>query len=383
MGKHIEAFSRIAEQEEFIDQLVDIANKNRVDLIIIAGDIFDTSNPPAAAEALFYNSLSRLSDNNRRVILIIAGNHDSPERLTASSPLSAELNIILLGTPKSAAHTKKGGAVKDAGEGFVEVDINGERAVILTMPYPSEKTLNEIIFSSGDEKDNQSTYSQLIAKTFHSLAERFRSDTINLVAGHFYVMGGETVKSERNIQVGGNYAVELSALPSSAQYVALGHLHRCQSLSETVHYCGAPIQYDRSEATHAKSVNLVTLSAGETAVVEKIFLKNYKPIEVWKAGSIEEALSLCESRSNDAWVYLDIVTDRALLQSELKQMLRLKSGIVAINVTPTSEVTSEEESEVSVMEAFEQFYSESRGVQPTKQLMELFASFCKEMEAAQ
>ncbi len=117
-----------------------IVEENNVDLVIIAGDVYDSSNPPAKAEMLFYSTLKRLS-SGERVILVIAGNHDNPERLSAASPLAYEHGVILLGTPKSIVHKGDFGKFKilDSGEGYLEIEIKGEKAVIIALPYPSEK----------------------------------------------------------------------------------------------------------------------------------------------------------------------------------------------------------------------------------------------------
>ncbi|MCT4621221.1 MAG: exonuclease subunit SbcD, partial [Marinisporobacter sp.] len=88
LGKNLENSSRIEEQEKFIDDFVDLVEENNIDLVIIAGDIYDHSNPPAKAEKLFYKALKKISKDGERIILIIAGNHDSPERLVAASPLA-------------------------------------------------------------------------------------------------------------------------------------------------------------------------------------------------------------------------------------------------------------------------------------------------------
>ncbi|MER2141445.1 MAG: exonuclease subunit SbcD, partial [Priestia megaterium] len=99
LGRTLEGRSRLAEQAQFLDELADIVEEEKVDAILMAGDAFDTVNPPAAAEQLFYESMSRLSNNGKRPIIVIAGNHDNPDRLSAASPLAVHQNITLLGLP--------------------------------------------------------------------------------------------------------------------------------------------------------------------------------------------------------------------------------------------------------------------------------------------
>ena len=96
IGKNLEGHSRLEEQEKFCDDFVKIVEENNIDMVIIAGDVYDTSNPPAGAETLFYKTICRLADDGNRCVLVIAGNHDNPERLSAVSPLAKEQGIIFI-----------------------------------------------------------------------------------------------------------------------------------------------------------------------------------------------------------------------------------------------------------------------------------------------
>lgn len=389
LGKLLEGYSRLEEQEEFLEELIQIAEEQQVDLIIIAGDIYDTGNPPARAEKLFYHGTRRLSKGGRRPILIIAGNHDHPERLTAASPLAYEQGIILLGTPKTVAEIGEYShyAIVDAGEGYVEIRCKEEVVVAITIPYPSEKRLNEILSEAMEEEERQKSYSQKIGEILDTLSQKYREDTINIAAGHFFMMGGEGSDSERPIQLGGSLAVEPKVLPKKAQYVALGHLHRPQKVrgcETTAIYSGSPIQYSKSEIHHPKCVYIVDIKAGVEPTIETVYLRNYKPIEVWACSSIEEALQRCEeNRDKRVWVYLEIHTDRVLLQSEIKQMRKLKEDIVEIRPIfgEQEEAYIEEmEQEKSIQELFREFYVHQRQVQPTEELIEIFLRVTMEKE---
>ena len=133
LGKNLEGASRIEEQEQFIEDFIHIVDKNCIDLVIISGDIYDNSNPPARAEQLFYKALKKISDNGKRMVLIIAGNHDNPERLSAVTPLTYEQGVIILGKPKSYAEIGPCGeySIIDSGEGYLEFEMNGEKAVVI------------------------------------------------------------------------------------------------------------------------------------------------------------------------------------------------------------------------------------------------------------
>ncbi len=379
LGKYLELHSRLPEQEEFIDELLDIVEKNEVDVLLIAGDIFDTINPPASAYTLFYQALMRLSDHGKRLILLVAGNHDSPERLMASTPLALQLSILILGTPNSTLPEGEYEhySILESDPGFIKIKFREQILSIITLPYPSEKRINEII-----ENQEEGGYSDKIAVIFSSLESRFSEKSINLAVAHFYLIGGQISRSERDIQLGGAYAVEKEALPKTAQYIAMGHLHRSQKIGNA-YYSGSPIQYDRAEADQAKSVNLIKVQPGQEAVVEKLYLKNYKPIAIWRTQGIEEAIALCERRQEEkAWVFLEIETDRTLLQSEIREIKRLRPDIIEIypilksldsDMGLSGDLAEEGMSGLNVMEEFQRYFTESKGFVPSEGILKLFS----------
>src|SRR5690606_4859310 len=131
---------------EFIDYLCKLVDEHEIDLVLIAGDIFDTYNPSAAAEELFYDAIDRLNSGGKRAVIVISGNHDNPERLCAASPLASKRGIFLLGYPNSDAGEYKVSdsiSITASGPGWLELSLPGcdHSAVIITMPYPSESRL--------------------------------------------------------------------------------------------------------------------------------------------------------------------------------------------------------------------------------------------------
>ena len=101
LGRSLENISRIDEQRDFISCLTKIVEEEKIDMILVSGDVYDTNNPSTAAEELFYEAVDKLNGKGKRPVIVIAGNHDNPERLCAASPLAYKNGIILLGYPKS------------------------------------------------------------------------------------------------------------------------------------------------------------------------------------------------------------------------------------------------------------------------------------------
>lgn len=388
LGKNLEGASRMDEQELFLNDFVDIVEKNKVDLVIIAGDVYDNSNPPARAEKMFYDTLKKLSKNGERLILVIAGNHDNPERLVAAGPLAMEHGIIMSGTPKTVIQCGEYGQHKviNSGEGFIEVEINNEKAVILTVSYPSEKRLNEVLYGEMDsDEDRVKTYGERIKSLFYSLEKNYRSDTINLVVSHLFAMGSEEGGSERSIQLGGSYIVNGSCFPKEAQYIALGHVHKPQIVPGTnkkARYSGSPLHYNKKEINITKKCFIIDVKANEECVVNEIELKIYKPIEIWKCESISDAIDKCEeNKDRNCWVYLEVKCDRYIREDEIKKMKGIKKDI--LEIIPKLQSDEENESAVTIQEKsfeeiFREFYKKERNIEADDEVVNLLLKLVSE-----
>ncbi|MCA1292989.1 exonuclease SbcCD subunit D [Paenibacillus sp. alder61] len=376
LGRTLEGRSRLAEQEQFLDELVLMADRQQADIILMAGDVYDSVNPPAAAERLFYEAAARLTEKGRQLV-VISGNHDQPERVSAAAPLVAGRGISLIGLP--TAETVR-----------VPVPRTSETAMIAALPYPSESRLAELLAGDGDETELRLAYSAKVGKLMRQLAGAFRKDTVNLAMSHIYVLGGVESDSERPIQVGGAYTVDPSALDTGAQYTALGHLHRPQAVkgSGLIRYSGSPLSYSFSEAGQAKSVMQLDVAPGGTPQLEELFLSSGKPLVHWSCrGGLEEAWRfLEEGRDRHAFIDLEIHLTEAMSMGEIQKLRKAHEGIVHIRpIYPGRE--SEEEtasrSQMPVHELFRKFYQrQSGGAEPEDELVELFMSLIADDEEA-
>ena len=385
IGKNLEGHSRLEEQEKFCNDFIKIVETNNIDMVIIAGDVYDTSNPPAGAETLFYKTICKLADNGNRCVLVIAGNHDNPERLSAITPLTKEQGIIILGYPLSSTTKLKynGYEIVEAKEGYMKLDIKGEKVCVITLPYPSEKRLNDAIRGVESEEELQKTYSSKIGDIFRKLEENFEEDSINIAVSHLFVCGGDSSDSERQIQLGGSLVVDKHDLPQKSQYTALGHLHKPQKVSErlNVYYSGSPLQYSVKENMYAKGANIVEIHAKENPVITPIYFNNYKPIEIFKCDGIEEALKVCEeNKDRDIWSYFEIKTEEVISQDNIKKMKSYLKDIVEIKPIITSEYEENniDVKEKSMAQLFNDFYKFKEKCEPRGELMDLFLNIVSE-----
>lgn len=397
LGRTLEGRSRQAEQEEFLAELCRLAGEEKIDAVLVAGDVFDAFNPPAAAEQLFYNALDELAAGGRRAVLVIAGNHDSPERLVAASSLARRQGIILFGLPRdepsfSPAPDFSFVRVLAGGPSWLELAVPGcdHTAVLLVLPYPSEARLKEFFQGSiADEAAAQQAYSARIRRLFNEVAENFRPDTVNLALSHIFVHGGRTSDSERPIfSVGGASTVLPEDLPSGAQYVALGHLHRPQAVngsSVPCRYSGSPLAYSFSEAGRAKSVAVVDVLPGRPADVREVHLSCGRPLVHWRAteGPAQVYRWLAGARDSRAWINLEVCVEGPLSLPEIQELRKACDRFVDIRaVYPEARQENSRESRAGlpVEQLFARFYERKYGTVPDEQMIALFLEILGERE---
>lgn len=404
LGRGLEGRSRIPEQREFCEELCFIAEREGIDLVLVAGDVFDTYNPSAEAEELFYETLEKLTANGKRAVVVVAGNHDSPDRLHAANPLAHRHGIFLAGYPGEDLFGKnltlnhdnelevaasvdsvcvpvKGVSKVAGGSGWIELRIPGcaEHTIIAFLPYPSEQRLNEVLSCSLEDVDMQQAYSTRVALGFKQGAANFRDDTVNLAVSHLFVLGGRSSDSEREIQLGGAYVVEPAAIPENAHYVALGHLHRPQRVGGTsvpCRYSGSPLCYSFSEADQQKEVVFIEIVQGADPIVRPIKLVSGKPLKVLRFANYAEAYSWCEHEENrGCWVDMELDVPEPLQAAQVAALRKLHQGVVNIRVIlPRVDKDEQEEprlSELSLEEKFGRFVARETGTAPERELVEL------------
>ncbi|WP_433619972.1 exonuclease SbcCD subunit D [Paenibacillus cellulositrophicus] len=371
-GRTLEGRSRMKEQEDFVEELVRIVHDQKIDVVMMAGDVYDSVNPPAAAEQLFYEAAARLTEGGTPLV-VIAGNHDQPERVSSVTPLVARQGITLVGLPVAEAVT-------------VQAARTGEIAKIAALPYPSEARLNELLAAEGDEEELRRAYSARVGMLMRKLASSFTPETVNLAMSHIYVLGGVESDSERPIQVGGAYTVDPSALAVGAQYTALGHLHRPQAVKGDgmIRYSGSPLAYSFSEAGQAKSVSIIDVAPGQQPVMEEVYLSCGRPLIRWKAkGGLEEVHRwLDEGRDSNGFIDLEISLTEAMSLGDIHRLRKSHEGFVHIRpVYPEMEQVEVEYSRSSlpVPELFRKFYQrQTGGAEPDDALVELFLALTSE-----
>ncbi|WP_110114343.1 exonuclease SbcCD subunit D [Bacillus sp. CGMCC 1.16541] len=374
LGRTLEGRSRLEEQAQFLDELVEIVEKEQIDAVLMAGDAFDTVNPPAAAEQLFYDSISRLCNGGKRPVIVISGNHDNPDRLSAASPLANQHGITLLGLPTTEVQ-------------HIYIPNRSQYLRVGALPYPSESRLKELLSEENDEMHIRNSYDVRVRGIFDKMSEQFTPDAVNVAMSHLYVTGGSSTDSERPIEVGGAYTVAATSLPIAAQYVALGHLHRPQDVKRAntlARYSGSPLAYSFSESNYTKSVTIVDVQPGTDAKVSEIPLISGKPLVRWKAtgGLAEVHRWLDEGRDKSAWVDLEVHLSDALSIEEIHRLRKLHQGFIHIRPvfdTAREELEQRSTRDIPVEELFKKFYErQTGGGTPDDELIKLFLTLVQD-----
>ena len=265
LGQTLMGWDREHEHAAVLDALVEIAAAHEIDALILAGDVFDTQNPSARAEALFFRTLVRLRDRLPRLTIVVtAGNHDPAGRIEAPRPLFAALGIQAIGTV-----ARRDGAI-DLDRHLVPLaDRAGAvGAHVLVLPYLGPASLPPI------DRRSEEPGSPVVraVRAFHEAAigaARARIGAAPLVVtGHLAVGGAvESEGAERRILIGGEHAVPTDLFPADLAYVALGHLHRPQAMGrETLRYAGSLLPLSATERDYEHGVTLVTIDGAATTV---------------------------------------------------------------------------------------------------------------------
>lgn len=260
IGKRLYEKELAEDQQLFFGWLIDLIKTEKIDALIIPGDIFDVANPSSESRKMYYELLVRLSRLKCKVI-IAGGNHDSPSMLEAPGELLRELDIHVTG-----------GLTDDLSEMLTVVNgTDGNPGlVIASVPFIRDADLRR---HAPDEtyEDRLESIRAGIINIYSGLASRCELLYPGIPAiamGHFYVRGGTLSESEREIQVGNLAAIESGRLPSLFSHYALGHLHNPQSPGgvQKIQYSGSPVKLSFSERDNTNRVLIYTLENGEITV---------------------------------------------------------------------------------------------------------------------
>ena len=357
LGRSFHGASLLDEQAEALDRIVELAREAAVDLVVIAGDLYDRAIPPAEAVSLFTDTLARLRSAGIAVVAI-AGNHDSHVRVSVYDPLLSALGVTIRGAVTRAAEpvlvqpAASGTAVAVYPLPYLEPVVDGPR--LLAAPAPegwdsAEEVALELPAGAPARFSHEATTRLALQGIRRDLKRR--PGTRSVLVAHTFVAGGQGSDSERELSVGQVDRVSVETF-AGFDYVALGHLHGSQQLDgPRLAYSGTPLPYSFSEERHRKSVRIVELAADGTPAVEVVPLGVGRSLQ-----TIEGTLAtLCSDptfeRAREARVRA-ILTDEALpLQAMARLRERFPHAVELRHQPPAVERSSGDERSRRIREA--------------------------------
>ena len=386
LGKKLDHFSRLEEQKKVMNEICTIANVQNADVVIVAGDLFDTFNPPVEAVDLLYKTLKKLTNNGKRPVIAIAGNHDSPDRIDAPNPLARECGILFVGNPDVTIPTitiENGFEITQSENGFLEIQLPQYEFPIrfITTPYANEMRLKTYL--GAENKEEQ--LNLLLQNSWAALADKYcDSKGVNILTTHLYMLkrGGEILEEpegEKPLRIGNADMVYTDCIPHQIQYTALGHLHRFQNVGghpNPVVYSSSPLCYSFAEAGQDKKVVLIEAQPNEVVKFTAIPLHSGRVLHRKRFENADEAIVwLLENPY--CLVELTLVSDSFFASQDLKRIHESHDGIIFIIPIVTKDGNAEQHTpkvnlDQNIQGLFKDYFVSKHKQEPNEELLDLF-----------
>lgn len=314
LGKLLNDQSRDAEHGLFLEWLLTVVKSEKIDAILVAGDIFDTANPPQSALQRYYDFVSQLFAQGDCELILIAGNHDSAAQLEA---------------PKGVLHSLKTRVV-----GFLPEDpqdrihylpnAENPKVAIALLPFLRDHDLR--IGKAGETAEEiRAQLAEGISARYAETAQALTEATVTcpaIATGHLTVVGSKTSDSERDIHIGGLGSITPGHFPAAFDYVALGHLHRPQATDENgrVRYSGSPIALSFSESNDQKEVRILTIAEGkieQSALPVPVFRK-LSQLRT-RTADLEKSITGFSEKAGNLRTWVELIVEDALLEDNLTE----------------------------------------------------------------
>jgi len=290
LGHRLLEQSQQEEQALFLDWLINYITTDKIDVLLVAGDVFDVGVPSAQAQKLYYDFLIQLHHTTCREVIITGGNHDAPSTLNAPKELLNALSIRIVGK-----------ATEDIADEIFNIVVGTENLIVAAVPFLRDQDIRRAIASeTGEEIINR--YKSALVNHYTNIASACRQPVIPdakiIAMGHLFAIGGKTSESEQSIYVGNLGDIGAGDFPDVFDYVALGHLHRAQSIGgkEQIRYSGSPYILSFSEVGQEKKV--VEIETSEHILIKEVTVPEFRKI-VQVKGTVEECKSQLEELDID------------------------------------------------------------------------------------
>jgi DNA repair protein SbcD/Mre11 len=384
LGQKLLQLDRHAEFVMALDWLLKTVESEAVDVLLVAGDIFDIGNPPNQARQLYYNFLRRLLASTCRHIVITGGNHDSPAMLNAPRELLQAFNIHVLGAATDNLTDELVVLRNEQGE---------PEMVVAAVPFLRDRDLR-ISRAGENQQERTERLQQGLADHYQQLAELARpweDKNIPIIAmGHLYAKGAVAADKQDNIYVGNRENMEAGQFPGLFSYVALGHIHRAQKIGGTEHirYAGSLVPLSFSETKDEKLVHIVHFTGAAVTQIEALAVPTFRRLKTIQGDleRVQASLERFAARDQEELTpWVEVIIDTQSYQPQLDQLLRdfvadMRLELVKIRINrPFESLTTSvaDTPDLEYLEVEEVFQKKcaSQGDLDEKQLAELTLTF--------
>lgn len=331
LGHKLYNADREAEHQTALDGLIQLIKKEKVELLVIAGDVFDTDMPPNYARRQYYRFLVELTKTPCKEVVVVAGNHDSANMLDASSELLKLLNVHVVGN-----------LPEDRADQIIEIknEKGALKAVVAAVPYLRDRDMRQGQAGQTIEERLSSLKAGIEAHyaEIDGLLEAYVDLNIPIITtGHLFVSGGERDGRPNSIHIGSLDVVDLSCFPKNTDYVALGHLHRPQKVGGLHHvrYSGSLIPMDFNEWNYDQVALLLEFEGKTLEKVKPKKIKLCRRLKFYR-GDLpymrEKLTNLKKEKGLPSWLKLEIITDSFIpnIEEELKPLIENKNAEIML-----------------------------------------------------
>lgn len=325
LGRALYGRKRYEEYEAFLDWLAALIEGEDIDVLLVAGDVFDNSTPSNHAQELYYRFLCRVAASPRRHVVVTAGNHDSPSFLNAPRELLKFLNIHVVGCASALPEDE---VILIAGPDHEPL------LIVCAIPYLRDRDIRTA--EAGESLEDKErkiiegirAHYRMVYDAAQEKRDRLRKPVPIVAMGHLYTAGGQTVDGDgvRELYIGTLLHVGTDVFPDCIDYLALGHLHIPQTVggSDFIRYSGSPLPIGFGEAAQEKSLVLVEFS-DEAPKVANIPVPCFRTLKTLRGDwqTIARDIDTLKSRGSNAW--LEIIYEGDEIAGDLR--LRLDEAI--------------------------------------------------------
>ena len=366
VGRITKGHPRLDEMQVVLERFADFLETERIDLLLVAGDLFETWSPSADAENLVNRFFSRIG-RAKIPSVVVAGNHDHPTRIDAWGMLARLAGVRTVGKPQSLS---KGG--------LVEIETAAGTACVACLPFASARAWTHVLETAGATVADRS-YHAVFRQAATHLAGGFQPGCVNLIVAHTHIQGAKVGTSERPLHLSPEWEVLPSDLPAAAQYVALGHIHRPQRIDGApveTRCAGSPLQLDFGETGEDKSFVVIDAEPGRPATTRLVPYEGGQTladVRVTLADIERDELNLRAL----GWLRVTVPIDAGDPDLARKVRRRLPNALVVHGELPEQPVLIAPRPALgaSVPDLYRAYLKQHRGQEePAAALMETFAS---------